>query len=350
MESRERSRCGAQRVPLYDILRVTAILFVVLCHCSEYVYLPLNSLPYSVLHFLGRLGVPLFFFLTGALVLSKKFVSPQSVKRFYSHNLIGLVVTAEVWIVIYCLWLNVRGGQVTIEAYIKYALFLENVPLTHWWYIPAILSIYVIAPLIALGVQVLCRERSLLLPIIGFSLLLNFVVPTFNRFAPLLNQPALYFQLTGVLGSYPTCILVGFLILHEKALSCIDTTLLVLLGIGCSFGAIIEGWLTAALWYDSIFLLGTSSVIAELFRRTINGQFSKRTQGFLTLLSSCSFGVYLVHLPVLDLIGPHIAISSHSGRTAILFLAASISSFGLAFLIRLVTERVPRLRSALLNS
>lgn len=110
MDSSEHSIDVSKRVPLYDVLRIIAILFVVLCHCSEYVYLPHNSLPYSVLHFLGRLGVPLFFFLTGALVMSKEFDSRQTVKRFYSHNLLGLVTTAEVWIAIYCLLLNVQGG------------------------------------------------------------------------------------------------------------------------------------------------------------------------------------------------------------------------------------------------
>lgn len=85
-----------ERVPLYDIIRIFAILCVVLCHSSEVAYLPLVSIPYAVLHFIGRLGVPLFFFLTGALVLSKRFDSPEGIRRFYTHNLIGLLVTAEI--------------------------------------------------------------------------------------------------------------------------------------------------------------------------------------------------------------------------------------------------------------
>lgn len=238
----------------------------------------------------------------------------------------------------------------TIEAYIRYALFINNVPFTHWWYIPAILSVYVIVPLIARGAQTLSKGKGLLLPIIGFYLLLNFVVPTFNRFAPSLNLPAINYQLTGILGPYIIYILVGFLILHEKALSRIGTRLLLLLGIGCSAGAVIEGWLTAGLRYDSVFVLGASSAIAELSRRMMRCGLPARVQTPLKLLSSCSFGVYLVHLPVLNLVGPYIAYSTHTGRTAMLFLTVSILSFGLALLIRLVTKRAPWLRRALLNA
>ncbi|WP_273382324.1 acyltransferase [Enorma phocaeensis] len=339
-----------ERVPLYDIICNFAILCVVLCHSSEVAYLPLVSIPYAVLHFIGRLGVPLFFFLTGALVLSKRFDSPEGIRRFYTHNLIGLLVTAEIWIAIYCVWMSLQDGTVTIKNYIEYTLFLEAIPLTHWWYIPTILSIYVVIPLLASGIRALSMRGSLM-PVIGFNLLFSFAVPTINRFSPLFGLPTINSQLTSVLfGPYITYIVVGYLVLHEKALSRIKSAVLLTVAILCSACAVIEGLLTAGLWYDSLFLLGSSTALVELTQRASACKLPTRLQSLMKLLSTCSFGVYLVHVPILDLISEIIVGISNFERTMTLFLSVSLLSFGFTVLIKLATKRFAWLQRALLNS
>lgn len=72
-----------KRIVSLDILRTIAILDVLLVHCTESVY-PMNNptlLSYSILSqflaislfTLGRLGVPIFFFISGYLLLDKDY-------------------------------------------------------------------------------------------------------------------------------------------------------------------------------------------------------------------------------------------------------------------------------------
>ena len=354
MDSTTCSASPRRRVPLYDTLRVFAILCVVLCHCVELAYGSSGSLSYSVLHLVGRLGVPVFFFLTGALVMSKRFDSTEGVVRFYRHNLLGLLVTAEVWVALYCLWLKSRGVEISAGMYLRYALFLESVPYAHWWYVPTILSIYVIVPLVASGIRALCGDDGKVHPAIwvalGFSLCVNFAIPSYNRFASLLGLPSVGTQLVGsVLGPYLTYIFVGLLILRGRVLQKVPAVVLVVLAALSSTLAVIEGWLAGDLWYDSLFLLVASVSLVELSRRLVLGP-SGRLSELLGLLSRCSFGVFLVHLSVRDLVAPWFVASPGLGSTALLFVVVSVLSFAIVLAVWFATGRVGWLRRALLDA
>ena len=68
------NQAGRGRIVSFDVIRLIAISCVVLCHSVETVYKASNlSLGYGLAHYLGRLGVPLFLFLTGALIINKEF-------------------------------------------------------------------------------------------------------------------------------------------------------------------------------------------------------------------------------------------------------------------------------------
>ena len=84
-----------QRIASLDFIRLFAILTVILVHCVEQNY-PMNAEilnSYSVasqviattLFCIGRLGVPLFLFLTGYLLLGKPY-SEQQVIGFYTKK------------------------------------------------------------------------------------------------------------------------------------------------------------------------------------------------------------------------------------------------------------------------
>lgn len=84
----------------FDLIRTFAILSVVFCHSIESVYyifqdraiLYQNISVFSKIFDLtgitiGRLGVPMFLFLTGALLGSKTFNNNGDIKKFYKKNL-----------------------------------------------------------------------------------------------------------------------------------------------------------------------------------------------------------------------------------------------------------------------
>ncbi len=45
----------------------------------------------------SHLGVPLFLMISGALLLEKRIKDENDIRRFYRHNLLGLVITSEIW-------------------------------------------------------------------------------------------------------------------------------------------------------------------------------------------------------------------------------------------------------------
>lgn len=93
------------RIGSLDVLRSFAILCVILTHVTEYTY-PINgaladhTLQSRVLalglHTAGRLGVPIFFFLTGYLLLDRDYTGSKAVEFWKSH-LLPLILTSEVW-------------------------------------------------------------------------------------------------------------------------------------------------------------------------------------------------------------------------------------------------------------
>lgn len=92
-----------RRLEYLDIARTFAIISVVLCHAVELVYqmklkgltiLRFQSQLFRLISFtFGRLGVPIFLFITGTLILNKKIGNDESCKKFYIKNLLPLLIT-----------------------------------------------------------------------------------------------------------------------------------------------------------------------------------------------------------------------------------------------------------------
>ena len=98
------------RIVWLDYARMIAIVCVVITHVTETVYQMNveNLMQYSFhqrifaisMFTIGRLGVPIFFFLTGYLLLDCKY-SSERYKSFLKKNFCGLLLTTMIWIIIY---------------------------------------------------------------------------------------------------------------------------------------------------------------------------------------------------------------------------------------------------------
>ncbi len=99
------------RIIKLDIARTFAIICVVLCHCSQMVYTQqsvlikdlgfMSRVFFMATFTIGRLGVPIFLYLSGVLLLEKSIEKDEDIFRFYKNNLLPLLIVNEVWIVIY---------------------------------------------------------------------------------------------------------------------------------------------------------------------------------------------------------------------------------------------------------
>ena len=96
-----------------DVIRTISILFVVANHAIEFLFPFYNktngvelfcemTLTNQVFQFvvftMGRLGVPLFFMLTGYLLVTRDYNTKDKILKFYKKNFLGLVLVWYIWI------------------------------------------------------------------------------------------------------------------------------------------------------------------------------------------------------------------------------------------------------------
>ncbi len=301
-----------KRVGWLDTIRALAILLVVCNHSIEKAYtLNVESMLgyawYSrmmALTFftLGRLGVPLFFFLSGYLLLDRRYDSRQT-RRFYQRNLLGLLVTTEVWAVLYNLFNSwYYETPLSLKTLGQNLLFFKQVNMGHMWYMPVILGIYLFIPFVANALSG-TQTKTLYIPaVIAFVYLyvrveLNAVLAAFGHEAV---GSVLDVSFSG--GRYGFYLLVGYLVkkgvLDRIPGPALGTTLV--LGFAVTVGVQFlsyENGVKYNVWYDNATLLLAALALFVLLSRV------QISHPLMENLAHCSFGIYLVHVPVLLLLG-----------------------------------------------
>ena len=240
---------GSIRIPQLDFIRTLAIISVVLCHSVEsffYIYQDRSifwkmlSPPYQLFDLIGitagRLGVPLFLFLTGALMLHKPMDGNKDCFQFYKKTYIPLFLTMWLWIILWNMFLvgyRLAGGetaQVTIRGILDNLFFVRNVDtILPAWYIPMILGVYIFLPFLMSIVKKLSIS-AMSLPLV-LSVIVFFAMPTANLFLNAMGQqilPSLTLDLGFYGGIYGLYILLGYWI-SERILRRFPSLLLALL-------------------------------------------------------------------------------------------------------------------------
>lgn len=291
------------REPALDVVRTVAIILVVLNHAVELVYeinaegmlkaaVSTRIMAFSLFTF-GRLGVPLFLMLTGYLLLSRTYDS-EGMIRFYKRNFIPLLVTWEIWVLLYnifiCLYYRT---PFSIISYLKSAFFIKKVDLPQAWYIPAILGIYLFIPLVAKVLQNINKKLLLILAAVVFVYF--FAVPSVNLYKSAQAQLNLYFS--G--GAYGLYMIAGYYLkTYPVKIEKKTAWILPILGV-CVFFALTvftQVFITVRgqfypVWYDFIFLL-PAGILLFMMMLKIQKVFFHRV---FYRISISAFGIYLVH-------------------------------------------------------
>lgn len=319
-----------------DFVRVFAILLVIANHCLDSCGGQFNLQGKSLIlvmafYVICRLGVPLFFMISGFLLLSKKYDKTKC-KKFYLHNLLPLWITFVVWVVIYNIFSVAIGnefcgvGNLITEIFLlRYvgSVFIQE------WYMPVILLLYVLTPFIANALN------SISIKYIIFAccfILVYFFIFSTSSFA--VNNDITYFL-------YFT---LGFLAnkyynrqnkLDTKRnviLNIIIILLTYVVTIICLISEYRRTGEAIFVWYTCPALPIIAFSLFLLFLDVIK---IKRCL-FLKKVSTCCFGVYLVH-NIFIIIFPHIfTINNFVLYLISQFAFVSVVSFGIVFLISLI--------------
>lgn len=327
-ESKMKGEKMKKRVLWLDYVRAFSIFLVVLTHSIEGVYalsreaVLANSTISKIFLFgafnLTRHGVPLFLMISGWLLLSRNFVLKASdadpnektyyCVDFWKNNLLRLLITVEIWIVIYHIYFMIMDqAEFDFVKLLRQMLLIDGLGLSHEWYIYAILAIYAFLPFVAYVLNHI-DLKNLVFPIV-LTVMVAFVLPSlttilnthvddwdFSKF----GSPAVYSRMNlyysgGAYGFYLLC---GYLV-RKKVFSKIKSRYLILISVlsfvaGTAFQwesyLYSDGYL---IWYDFFTLLPACVSIFELCSRI---QFRENLfSELITNISRASFGIYLVH-------------------------------------------------------
>ena len=155
-----------------DLIRVIAIISVIWIHCQENgnFSLTLGGISVGALTYLyGRMGVPLFFMLTGALLIPRG-IAPR---RFWLTRTLPLYAVAVLWNIVYTFEYLLLEAHVPLRAILTGAVAGENLREVllmpgagglgglvlrslalapgekHLWYMAFAVAVYVLMPLLA---------------------------------------------------------------------------------------------------------------------------------------------------------------------------------------------------------
>ncbi len=303
------------RNPSLDFIRSIAIFLVVNIHALNKVYSftlkgmrTLSPQSFTLAAFgraLGLEGVPLFFMLTGYLLLPRTFETAHDVMTFWKKKLLPLFLCFEAWILIGEIYIISDSGF-SVTGYLRRALMLETYQtMGHMWYMPTIIGIYIFLPFMSMIVRRF-SPKLMILPL-SVAVFYLFLVPTANLFFEANDLIQLNVKIDiAFVGAYKGIyVLFGYLVKayiepallkkENKTKTCIILALSALAGLLTHFAVV---WLSFkngyvySMQYNNIFpplfacpffilivILGSSIPFAGLWKR----------------ISQNALGIYFVH-------------------------------------------------------
>lgn len=334
------------QAPLYflDCLRIFATLMVILLHSmtpflfatshygefSWYVLLIMNSFV--------RCGVPLFFMMSGFLHLSSTL--SRNTYGFYKKRLLRIVVSLLIWNIIYFCY-QVVTTDLPFDPAVLIGGVLEQGTFYHLWFLYSLIALYLMTPFVKKIIDTSTRaELWFFLFLVSFPSsirpFLNMNLPLyFYLFDTLFNGYLAFYVAGYMLGTGKLTKKKGFVAYFFAILSVVHSI----------WGADTQSSIDAVVFpynggYDIHHLINATAIFImfSLYMKAPNGNFLKK---FCSLLSKITFGVYLIHALVMDILHlnylPEYGIL---GSVCFLFVFTTLISFPLIFVWEKLKEFV----------
>lgn len=335
-----------------DFVRNIGILLVILGHVSGVVAQRWESVSHAdwnagnVYNVIARACVPLLFMVSGALLLPRQ----ESIRDFYRKRFQKVIFPFLFWSVLYLLWKAGGFAGYTLWEAVKIILLaLVTRPAEyHLWFMYELFAIYMLTPIL----RVLVNS--------GKNEILWYFTAIWFIFGPLLRALQ-YFVRTdfifdlGYLTGYIGYFVLGYLL----ALIPIRKWMLWASAFVYIISAVFTGYVT--LFYTGIagklvdyfqYLLGLNIVLLSvsayiLLKAAGEAIFSSphpRLAKWAVGLTSASFGMYLIHVFVLNSLR-EVSISPVDGPAIYMIPVTTFVVFVISWILIAILQRIPILRS-----
>ena len=334
-----------------DLVRVVAVFQVILVHLSYVIFFKRDPLTpdWIAANFydsFSRMGVPLFFMVSGFLLLGKT----ESIQDFFRKRFMKVGIPTLFWSVFYLFqtveaYTNGTMTPLGITLSMLKAIYLGDVEI-HLWFLYILIGIYLTVPILRVFVSKASKND------LGYFVLLWFVATSLFEVVQRVSgfQTALVIPVvTGYVGYFVAGHWLADVKLSQRG------RFLSALGIVLSITVTFFGtnWLSADAWpIDSYFYSYFSpptvlaSISGFLLMKDFGQNFGK-AGSVIGVISASSFGIYLIHIFVTGLLRKgffDFRLFSWMGPSVYMIPLTALVVFFLSFMIVFILRKIPILK------
>ncbi|MBH5318681.1 acyltransferase family protein [Paenibacillus sp. GSMTC-2017] len=342
---------ASRRIIYIDILRILSIVAVIVLHITAPLLTRTNDFSTTswwignVLNSVCRFAVPVFFMISGAMILRTEV---KSIAEFYKKRILPLLVPLVAWSLIYGLYfqyviLKSKLGAWEFILDFGYKLLTDR-NYVHLWFLYSIIAIYMTVPLISKFVKS-CSEKDL-----RYYILLWFLVSVVYQFASQIK-----FRLTEQYLDFPSFnipffeeylgyFILGYYLFHfeltpkfKHVLFNIGIASFFLTPVLTYFVSMQKGTLDE-LFYGNYSITSLLTAVALfLYFKDKDASISRRTNDKIKIIiravSAASFSIYLIHLLIEMFVAKEIQVDASFLQTTVSLLYNVTTVFLISFVI-----------------
>ena len=337
-----------KKVVYLEMLTIIATFCVIWLHCNGIVHGFSNTLAWKqslVVEVIAYWAVPVFFMISGATLLNYR--KKYDTKTFFKKRIIKTLIPFFVWSIIVILfkykigYFNLSNLSISriIDIFLNYRM--ENI----YWFFGALFAVYLSLPVLSL----LVKNRKILWYIVLLSFIFQSLLPAICKMIGVSWNNYLNFPLTGL--GYLAFPIIGYL-LSTETLDKKKRYIIYSLGIFAAvfrYGYIYilsmkDGVLNKIFFDYNLFPSVLLAVAIFVFFKNINWDFLYKKNFIRTLISnmsSCSFGIYLIHMIVINSLFYIFKLEANLVWRLIGFLGV----YAISFIIVYILKRIPIIKN-----
>lgn len=326
-----------------DLLRIASMFLVIVihvanCFCRDYATISSMSYFFACLfNMLARVSVPIFFMISGALLIGKK-----QTKEKYLKRIIKMVIVLAIWTFVYYIWEILYLGNTPNNIF----SLLYGPDRAMLWFMYAIIALYIALPFIHKMMKNLTKKEEDLFIILwlffsGVSYIFKLIV------SPESEYPIPIVSGTYYLGYF----IIGHILYKrinkfkdKEKLKEYNKPLLLVFGISNVImliatligSEVINGYFDKLFAYRNIFLVLSSISVYLLV--LINFKYEVK---WLDKIAPYSLGIYLVHGIILNIFYYELGFTNLPALITIPVI--SIMLFGIAYGLIYLLKKIPKL-------
>lgn len=330
-----------KRLIYLDILRIISAFAVIVIHTTTInVYTPnpelsLEWIIYVFFDSFSRWAVPVFVMISGSLFLDNTKI--LNIKTFYKKNIFKIIIAFIFWMGIYILHDKPNSSEeLFTSAY-------------HLWFLPMLIGLYIITPVL----RKITEDKKITFYFLIVSVLFIVICPTLFNISFFENFEVIHEQfIRGFCVNYSFYFVAGYYLAHKNfsqkaniliySLGVISFLLLPIITIYSSLKN--NEFYDAFLENFSLLVMLQSIFVFVLIKNICNKKFfNKKITKIIIRFSKYTFGIYLVHLLILDIL-KDFEIIPLSCSIIIFPIITSLLIFLISLLISAILNHIPILK------